>query len=357
MVSFIISIDTTYEMADNFFTLFFTHYFVQQSEVVIVVDGNYNLEIRNMLNKLKENTSNVKIIYLPKVGYGQANNVGVQNSSGEYLFFINTDIFAEEGCFEKMYDALHNKIADCVQPLLIYPQSNLVQSAGTFFGPYFKDHLFDGNKMDALIVNKDGPRQALTSALYAMKRTVFDQFNGFDEFYYNKLEGFELSYKIYLAGQTCWYLSSARAWHSRGGGRNLYSFDFRQQEAYFWARYGSNIKPDIADFINKQLEASMLDLRYYAVMMSQIRSWTSILQETELQCSNIVEMPWVGPNAFNLWNIFPSYLLKCPEPLLLIVENIKYLRGNKYWFEVRDNRSDLAVDRFANLVNIYEYLH
>ena len=101
----------------------------------------------------------------------------------------------------------------------------------------------------------------------------------------------------------------------------------------------------------------MLDLRYYAVMMSQIRSWTSILQETELQCSNIVEMPWVGPNAFNLWNIFPSYLLKCPEPLLLIVENIKYLRGKKYWFEVRDNRSDLAVDRFANLVNIYEYLH
>ncbi len=54
MVSFIISIDTTYEMADNFFTLFFTHYFVQQSEVVIVVDGNYNLEIRNMLNKLRK---------------------------------------------------------------------------------------------------------------------------------------------------------------------------------------------------------------------------------------------------------------------------------------------------------------
>ena len=69
----------------------------------------------------------------------------------------------------------------------------------------------------------------------------------------NKLEGFELSYKIYLAGKTCWYLSSARAWHSRGGGRNLYSFDFRQQEAYFWSRFGNAIKPDITDYLKMQM--------------------------------------------------------------------------------------------------------
>lgn len=92
MVSFIISIDTTYEMADNFFTLFFAHNFVQQSEVIIVVDGNYNLQIHNLLNEYKENASNVKVIYLPKVGYGKANNIGVQNSTGEYLF-LSTLIF------------------------------------------------------------------------------------------------------------------------------------------------------------------------------------------------------------------------------------------------------------------------
>lgn len=141
------------------------------------------------------------MIYSSKIGYGKANNLGVKHSTGEYLFFINTDIFIEDGCFEKMLAVLNGGIADCVQPLLIYPQSNLVQCAGTFFGPYFKDHLFDGNRIDADIVNQDGPRQALTSALYAMKRSVFDELNGFDEFYYNKLEGFELSYKIYLSGK------------------------------------------------------------------------------------------------------------------------------------------------------------
>lgn len=356
MVSFIISIDTTYEMADNFFKLFFAHNFVQQSEVVIVVDGNYNLQIRNLLNKLKENTSNVKIINLPKVGYGKANNIGVQNSTGEYLFFINTDIFAEEGCFEKMYDTLHNGIADCVQPLLIYPQSNLVQSAGTFFGPYFKDHLFDGNKIDSFIVNKDGPRQALTSALYAMKRTLFNKFNGFDEFYYNKLEGFELSYKIYLAGKICWYLSSARAWHSRGGGRNLYSFDFRQQEAYFWSRFGNVIRSDIADYLKMQTSTDIYNNCYYTIIMSQLRSWKEILRSTGINSSTIVDMPWISPGSFNLWDIFPNTILKNSVPLLIIVENIKHLRSNKYWFMVRNNPYDIAIDRFANLVNIQEYL-
>lgn len=356
MISFIISIDTTYEMADNFFSLFFSHTFVKQSEVIIVVDGNYNLQIRNILNKIKENESNIKIIYLPKSGYGKANNIGVQNSHGEYLYFINTDIFIEDGCFEKMYDVLHNGFADCVQPLLIYPQSNLVQSAGTFFGPFFKDHLFDGNKIDSFIVNQDGPRQALTSALYAMKRSTFDEFNGFDEFYYNKLEAFELSYKMYMSGKTCWYISSARAWHSRGGGRNLYSFDFRQQEAYFWTRFGSQIKPDISYYLKMQLNPEMKINYYYVVMMSQIRSWKDILSELNIESSTWVDMPWVGPGSFNLWDIFPNTILKNNTPLLLIIENIKYLRSNKYWFEIRNNHNDIAIDRFANLINIQDYL-
>lgn len=356
MVSFIISIDTTYEMANNFFELFYTHSFVKQSEVIVVIDGNCNLQVHRMLNEIKDKYSNMKIIHSSKIGYGKANNIGVCNSTGEYLFFINTDIFAEEGCFEKMYDALYTGIADCVQPLLIYPQSNLVQSAGTFFGPYFKDHLFDGNKIDSPIVNKDGPRQALTSALYAMKRSTFDFFHGFDEFYYNKLEGFELSYKIYLSGKICWYLSGAKAWHSRGGGRNLYSFDFKQQEAYFWSRFGGSIKPDIAEYLNRQADSRMLENYYYTVAISQIRSWSEILKSTKIKSSIAMDMPWIGPNIFNMWNIFPNSMLKMKEPLLLIVENIKYLRSNKYWFEVRNNPDDIAMDRYANLVNIQKYL-
>lgn len=357
MVSFIISLDANYELTDNFFELLYTQNFVKNNEVIVVVDGNYNLKIRKLLNSLQKKYSNLTVIYSEKIGYGKANNLGVKNSSGEYLFFINSDIFVEDGCFEKMYSALENGIADCVQPLLIYPQSNLVQCAGTFFGPYFKDHLFDGNKIDAEIVNQDGPRQALTSALYAMKKSLFEDLGGFDDFYYNKLEGFELSYKVHLSGRVCWYLSKARAWHSRGGGRNHYSFDFKQQESYFWSRYGAQIRPDISEYINQQVTEKIKSLYYHTIMISQIRSWKEILSETDLKSSTFIEMPWIGPENINFWDIFPNFLLNIPTPLLLIVENIKYLRSNKYWFEVRNNENDIAIDRFSNLVNIRQYLN
>ena len=356
MVSFIISVDSTYPMVENFFYLFLQDEFVRSSEVIIVVDGNLNVQIHNYLMKLSKEYSNIAIKFLEKVGYGKANNIGVGISTGEFIFFINCDVFANEGCFRTMFNFLETGTADCIQPLLIYPQTNLVQCAGTFFGQYFKDHLFDGNYADAPIVQKDGKRQALNSALYAMKKHTFLEFKGFDEFYYNKLESFELSYKLSLHGLICWYTAKAHAWHSRGGGRGQYTFDFRQQEAYFWSRFGKSVSPDMMDYLLAQIRPDMENKTYYAVVLSQIRSWREIIATLPLNLSEYMEMPWVAPGTLNLWHIFPSFIIRYPGPLVLAVENIQNLNPNKYWFQLRNNPEDIAVDAYANLVNISEYL-
>lgn len=343
-------------MSNNFFSLFLRHDFVQKSEVVIVADGISNINLINYLRKLKKENKNILLIESEKVGYGRANNIAVKYSTGEYLFFINCDVFAEDGCFDKMLDALKTNQADCVQPLLIYPQTNLVQSAGTFFGTYYKDHLFEGNKIDSPIVQTQGIRQALTSALYAMRRCVFDEFNGFDEFYYNKLESFELSYKITLSGKVCLYLPSARAWHSQGGGRNQYTFDFRQQEAYFWSRYGKTINEDASKFINMQLKNIDSHSPYYTIILNQLRSWKKVINKTPLQINEFVEMPWIPPGSFNLWDIFPHELLIYKGNLLLVIESVQHLHNNISWFQYRNNENDIAIDRFANVVKILDYL-
>ncbi|MEY8483047.1 glycosyltransferase family 2 protein [Lachnospiraceae bacterium] len=356
MVSFIISIDTSFAMSNNFFSLFLSEDFVKESEIVVILDGISNIKLVHYIEELENENNNIRLIKSEKVGYGRANNIAVKHSLGEYLFFINCDVFVENGCFEKMFDALKNGKADCVQPLLIYPQSNLVQCAGAFFGSYYKDHLFDGNKIDAPIVQQEGKRQALTSALYAMKKSTFWEFGGFDEFYYNKLEGFELSYKISLSGKTCLYLPSARAWHSRGGGRKQYSFDFRQQEAYFWSRFGDTVKEDFSFYINMQMSNINYTQPYYTIILNQLRTWKDVLSKTHLQIQELIEMPWISPGTFNLWDIFPNELLTYNGNLLLIVENIRYLKDNLYWFSLRNNPYDLAIDRYANAVNIMDYI-
>ena len=155
MVSFIISIDTSFAMSNNFFSLFLSEDFVKESEIVVILDGISNIKLVHYIEELENENNNIRLIKSEKVGYGRANNIAVKHSLGEYLFFINCDVFVENGCFEKMFDALKNGKADCVQPLLIYPQSNLVQCAGAFFGSYYKDHLFDGNKIAAPIVKQE----------------------------------------------------------------------------------------------------------------------------------------------------------------------------------------------------------
>lgn len=356
MNSFIISIDSSFEMTNNFFELFLAEPYVQNCEVVIVVDGNDSYMLREYLSKLLRKYDNLQIYFHDKVGYGIANNIAVEKAHGEILFFINTDVYADTTCFKCMENAISNNNGDCVQPLLLYPQNHLVQCAGTFFGNYFKDHLFDGNKATASIVTQSGERQALTSALYAMRKKVFIDAGGFDPFYFNKLESFELSYKLTLSGKKCLYLAETHAFHSRGGGRSQYSFDFTQQEAYFWTRYGMTVKPDIHVYLRKQLQSDMEKHSYYAIILNQHRDWIEILSQLPLSLGEIKSLSWTSHGTLNLFDILPHAFLRSRAPLLFVVNNIKQLRANKQWFVIRDNPYDIAMDNYANLVSIREYL-
>lgn len=235
--SFIISIDSSYEMTNNFFEHLLKDDFVKKCELVIVLDAVNNYATISYLKNLSNKYTNLKLYPLEtKVGYGKANNYGVKKSNNNILYFINTDVFPEKGCFEKLHNALQEKNVACVQPLLIWPQNNRIQCAGSTFGPYYKKHLFAGRLLNSIDLSKfTQDRQALTSALYAMRKEDFLLYGMFDEFYYNKLESFELSFKLTLTGKRCVCIHDAIAFHSQGTGRNQYYFDFYQQEAYFWS--------------------------------------------------------------------------------------------------------------------------
>lgn len=93
-VSFIISVDSSFEMLSNFFESFLRNDFVKESEIIVVNDCSCNISILNYLNQIKLQNTNVVIINLEtKSGYGISNNIGVDNSTNDYLFFINTDVY------------------------------------------------------------------------------------------------------------------------------------------------------------------------------------------------------------------------------------------------------------------------
>lgn len=351
--SFIISIDNSYEMLTNFFESFLKNEFVKNSEIIIVNDCCNNSKTLNYLNHIKSINDNVFLISLEtKCGYGVANNIGVCKSTNDYLFFINTDVFVENDCFEKMYAYLKANLADCVQPLLIWPQNMRIQSAGTFFGPYYKNHLFAGRNPDTIdFLRIPKERQALTSALYAMKKDTFINNGSFDEFYYNKLESFELSYKLTLNNLKCVCITDAIAFHSQGAGRGQYFFDFYQQEAYFWTHFGKRIIPDIVEYFKIQIDDAMYSNVYSAVAITQTRDVRQIILSTGLKICSYNEIHGINPCKINLYDLLPYSIHKLNTPIIFFVENITNLLGNTNWFKSR-NHNDIAMDTYANLLYV-----
>lgn len=352
-VSFIISIDSSFEMTTNFFENFFINKFVQSSEVVIVNDSINNIKTLNYLNKIDNEKDNVKLINLEsKIGYGKANNIGVEASANDYLFFINTDVFVEENCFEQMLYFLQKNIADCVQPLLIWPQNNRIQCAGSFFGPYYKNHLFAGRKLESVDFSKIPPsRQALTSALYAMKKETFNKYGKFDEFYYNKLESFELSLKLTLSGKKCICITDAIAYHSQGAGRNQYYFDFYQQEAYFWTNMGKSITPDICKYYELQINKKMYDYIYSVISITQTRNAKELVDSLNFKTCSYSELNGIDPKKINLYDLVPYSVHRTEIPIIFFVENITNLLGNSRWFSERE-QNDIVMDTYGNLLYV-----
>lgn len=350
-VSFIISVDSSFEMTTNFFERFFVNDFVKSSEVIIVNDCVNNIKTLNYLNKLNSINENVKLINLEsKVGYGKANNIGVNESKNNILFFINTDVFAEENCFEQMLKCLEQNYADCVQPLLIWPQNNRIQCAGSFFGSYYTNHLFAGRRLDSIDLSKiSRSRQALTSALYAMKKETFNKYGRFDEFYYNKMESFELSVKLSLAGEKCICLLDAIAFHSQGAGRNQYYFDFYQQEAYFWTNIGRKIVPDICEYYNMQITEKMRSNIYNVVLITQTRDAKNLIESLNFKICSYYEINGINPNKINLYDLLPYSMHKSTLPIIFFVENIMNLLGNVRWMSER-NQEDIVMDTYGNLL-------
>lgn len=352
-ISFIISVDSSFEMTNNFFEHLLQDEFAKKSEIVVILDAITNTDIIKYLKKLAVSYNNLKLHFSDtKLGYGKANNYAVRQSQNDILYFINTDVFADKECFSKMYSALMTPNVACVQPLLIWPQNNRIQCAGSTFGPYYKKHLFAGRTLDSIDLS-DYPqdRPALTSALYAMRKDDFFSYGMFDEFYYNKLESFELSLKLSLSGKRCLCIHDAIAYHSQGTGRNQYYFDFYQQEAYFWVKMGAQFKTDIYNHYKRQLSEEMLKNTYYAISICHIRTAKETIEQLGISYLDYYELNGLSPNNINLYELLPYSLHKLEMPLLFFVENIMDLTKNKHWFETRNCKDkDLVIDTYGNLL-------
>lgn len=354
--SIIVALDNNFSLTNNFIeNLLLTTAFKDNGELVIVSDGCKDIETINYLKSLADRPFPINIIYNDKkIGYGKANNIAVDNSSGDILVFINSDVFPMQGSIQCLVSYLEKNSATvgAVQGLLIYPQNNRVQSTGHLFINLQNTHIYQNCNIQKDIVQKESCRQALSTAFCAIPRKVFMENGKFNEYYYNAYEGFELTLKINLSGLKCMYYPKAMAYHISGGTRKNMDIYETQQGKYFIQHWGNKLVTDIEQYISPQLNIEIKNTMYSAVILSQLSGWETIIKNLALNINGYIYHP--HSDKVNLYQLFPYSFLDFGGNYLFVIDSIKNIEENHNWIKNRKNLHDIVIDAHGNVMALQE---
>ncbi len=180
------------------------------------VDIGYTLElVRNTVN----------------IGFGAACNQGVKYCKSEYLLFLNPDAKLYPNTLQLACHALQSpefSNVGIVGIQLIDETGQVSRSCArfpnsiTFFSHalglhhigFFKSkalHMFDWDHLTTQYVDH------VIGAFYIIKKTLFDQLQGFDERFFVYLEDLDLSLRAKQEGWSSLYLADVQAYHTGGG--------------------------------------------------------------------------------------------------------------------------------------------
>lgn len=353
MISYIVSMDNSYALISNFIG-FLSPFITKDDEVIIVCDGCDSHTTLEYISNISKADSRFHLIILKeKCGFSKANNIGVKIAKSEYLIFINTDIFLTENCIEKMVELLDSsEDISAVQPLLLYPQTELVQSTGHVFSKVKSGQLFSMRNLHDSIIHISAPRQALTMALCAVKKEIFLKMGGFNEDYYNSHEGMELTLKMTISGYVCMYCSDAVAYHCSGIARKKTPFDISRQRAYFYQHWGKCIKNDLELYLSQQMDINIEKEEYIVYNMSSSTDWKRILKALNINSITEVTLQERFESIINLYDCISFTSLHHPAPYLFLCDSFVQIAKNYNWIRNRNNPNDIVMDLNGNILKV-----
>ncbi len=349
--SIIISVDNTFAIVSNFFEILFSHIHKDSYEIIVIDDCCSDIQAMTYINKLAQNRMiDVLIPLKSKNGFGKANNIGVQNSTTDCLIFMNSDIIINDDILEKLVEIYYQKEFAAFQPLLLYPQTQCIQSAGHIFATYFNKHSLENNTVDILFKQEPIIRQALTLAFCIIDKKSFYEAGGFDEFYYNGYEGIELILKI-SQRHKCVLIPYLHAYHVRSVAVKNTTFDEEQKIPYFWCRCSNIIKNDYVEFIKQYIPQDLYNNYYIGIQLTSL----DLLSEVKKAGMRITEsLLLIQRGQIEFFSLLPHAFINSLTPLLFLCDNYTQLAKNKLWICMRNNKNDLVIDSNGNVKHIID---
>ena len=204
--------------------------FAKNEVEIIIVDNHSQDNSQNWLSHQKD----LRLSFLKEnVGFGRANNVGLQLARGQFILLLNTDVYLKEPInFGELFSFLnnHSQAAGLTVKLLL--PNNQIDPAShrgfptpynslTYFSGLEKltakipglNRLFGGYHLCSANLNQIHQIDSPTAAFFLVKKSILEHLGGFDPDYFFYGEDLDLSYRIKRLGYSIWYYPQFRALH------------------------------------------------------------------------------------------------------------------------------------------------
>ncbi|MFK7984372.1 MAG: glycosyltransferase family 2 protein [Saprospiraceae bacterium] len=187
---------------------------------IIVVDNASKACPKSKINRIYPDVR--VIVSGVNRGFAGGNNLGVEISKGQFLFFINNDAVITQGSINAILSAFDNPSIGVVSPLICYyPTSaqevevDVIQYAGaTNVNPFTGRNTILGEKqLDQSQYYQSKPTFYAHGAAMMVKREVLEKAGLMSEFYFLYYEELDWCERIRKAGYTILFAPTAKIYH------------------------------------------------------------------------------------------------------------------------------------------------
>ncbi len=202
----------------------------------IIIENNSILEKTfDYYEKLQRENKKVKVVKWEKeFNYSAINNFGVKFAKGQYFLFLNNDTeIINESCIEEMLGYCMRDDVGIVGSRLYYPD-NTIQHAGVIIGiGGVAGHCFINLPKDQLgyfaraYCAQD--YSAVTAACMMVKKSVFEDVNGFDEKLKVAFNDIDFCLRVRETGKLVVYNPYAELYHYESKSRGLEDTEEKQR--------------------------------------------------------------------------------------------------------------------------------
>jgi len=192
---------------------------------IIVVDNNSS---DNSEEVIRTNFPRVHFIKSPEnLGFGKANNLGVNHASGEYLLFLNSDTELINDAISILYEFIAN-CSDCgIVGGNLFSRDNLPQHSYACSLPTSRSELYRFfsrtgeffSSKNSWFNHSNAPLKVgyITGADLMISKELFNSLNGFDPDFFMYYEETELTKRLKDLGYSVWSVPQAKIMHLKGG--------------------------------------------------------------------------------------------------------------------------------------------